>query len=68
MKINYLKVMLAFTIAALSFSLGHDYGKRLEPVWVQNVPKSTHVHKNKMCYSWEGDYNTQVVACIKRGN
>ena len=60
--------MLLVFFGLIVFTLGYDQGIRQEPVWVSNTPKTTVVHKHKVCYGWKGNYNTQVVACIKRGN
>ena len=56
------------SLVLLAITLGHDLGVRQEIKWVQNAPSTTVVHKHKVCYGWKGNYNTQVVACTKRGN
>ena len=67
MKANkFMVVMALIFFGMLCFTLGYDTGIRQEPIWVQNTPLTTVVHKKKLCYQWEGDYKTQVVACIKR--
>ena len=51
----------------VSFTLSKVYYKP-SINWVQNAPLATHVHKDKICFEWQGKYKTQVVSCIKRGN
>ena len=48
--------------------MGHEVPKPAEINWVENAPLATHVHKDKICFEWQGKYKTQVVSCIKRGN
>ena len=57
--------MLFAFVFLFGVTLGHDLGVREEVKWVQNPPKSIHVHKEKLCFQWETKYNTQLVACVR---
>ena len=64
---KYIQVMFITFVFLFGVTLGHDLGVREEPNWVQNAPKVIVEHKDRLCYGWEGKYESQVVACIKRG-
>ena len=65
---TFINSMLIVFLVLISLTLGYDLGIRQEPKWIQNAPLATHIHKDKICFEWQGKYKTQVVSCIKRGN
>ena len=62
---KFINTMLVTFIFLIGITLGHNLGIHERLKWIQNPPKSTHVHKLKTCFQWETKYKTQLVACVR---
>lgn len=64
---NLIKYGICISMIVLSFQGGIWYHKSLPQHlnFVDMPPKAIHEWPDKICYSWEGKYKTQIITCIR---